>query len=150
MVFWPKLPKFLAKLNFDFLLHNFSRYVIFRIFCKFFARKVLGDMARIRRALQTNGRTHGRTDGRTDNHGGKNNICLPQGETYNTWIEFDFWVLYYTYLLVTIISLLIKVPNCVIVWPSFARSMRSISFAILFSDPSSFQPSWVHARLCYW
>ena len=27
--------------------------------------------------------THGHTDGRTDIHGGKNNICLPQGETYN-------------------------------------------------------------------
>ena len=66
MVFWPKLPKFLVKLNFDFSLHNFSRYVIFRIFCNFFARKVLGDMARIRKALQTNGRTHGRTHGRTD------------------------------------------------------------------------------------
>ena len=77
--FWPKLPKFLAKLNFNFLLHNFSRYVIFGIFCNFFARKVLGDMARTRKALQTDGRR----DGRTDIHGGKNNICLPQGETYN-------------------------------------------------------------------
>ena len=36
--------------NFDFLLHNFSRYVIFGIFCKIFARKVLGDMARKRLA----------------------------------------------------------------------------------------------------
>ena len=27
--------------------------------------------------------TDKRTDGRTDIHGGKNNICLPQGETYN-------------------------------------------------------------------
>ena len=28
--------------------------------------------------------TDKRTDGRTDIHGGKNNICLPQGETYNS------------------------------------------------------------------
>ena len=28
--------------------------------------------------------TYGQTDGRTYIHGGKNNICLPQGETYNT------------------------------------------------------------------
>ena len=82
--FWPKLPKFLAKLNFNFWLQNFSRYVIFGIFCQFFARKVLGDMARTRKALQTDGRT----DGRTDIHGGKNNICLPQGETYNTILPF--------------------------------------------------------------
>ena len=27
--------------------------------------------------------THGHRDGGTDIHGGKNNICLPQGETYN-------------------------------------------------------------------
>ena len=27
--------------------------------------------------------THGHKDGRTDIHGGKNNIYLPQGETYN-------------------------------------------------------------------
>ena len=74
--FWPKLPKCLAKLNFDFLLHNFSRYVIFGIFCKFFARKVLGDLARTRKRYR-------QTDGRTHIHGGKNNICLPQGETYN-------------------------------------------------------------------
>ena len=60
--FWPKLPKFLAKLNFNFLLHNFNRYVIFGIFCKFFARKVLGDLARTRkRYRQTDGRTDGRT-----------------------------------------------------------------------------------------
>ena len=59
--FWPKLPTFLAKLNFDFSLHNFSRYVIFGIFCKFFARKVLGDMARTRKRYR-------QTDGRTDGH----------------------------------------------------------------------------------
>ena len=57
MVFWPKLPKFLAKLNFDFSLHNLRRYVIFGIVCNFFARKVLGDMARTRKALQTDGHT---------------------------------------------------------------------------------------------
>ena len=59
--FWPKLPKFLAKLNFNFSLHNFSRYVIFGFFGNFFARKVLGDMARTRKALQTDGRTDGHT-----------------------------------------------------------------------------------------
>ena len=65
--FLAKTSKILAKLNFNFLLHNFSRYVIFGIFCKFFARKVLGDMARTRkRYRQTDGRTHGRTDARTD------------------------------------------------------------------------------------
>ena len=37
-----------------------------------FHRKVLGDMVALH------------TDGRTYIHGGKNNICLPQGETYNT------------------------------------------------------------------
>ena len=31
----------------------------------------------------TDKRADGRTDGRTHIHGGKNNICLPQGETYN-------------------------------------------------------------------
>ena len=40
-----------------------------------FARKVLGDMARPRVVLHT--------DRWTDIHGGKNNICLPHGETYN-------------------------------------------------------------------
>ena len=29
------------------------------------------------------GKRYRQTDGRTDIHGGKNNICLPQGETYN-------------------------------------------------------------------
>ena len=75
----PKLEQFLAKLNFDFLLHNFSRYVIYGMFFKFFAQKVLGDMARTRVALHKDGRL----DGRTDIHGGKNKICLPQEETYN-------------------------------------------------------------------
>ena len=37
--------------------------------------KILGDMARTREAL--------RTDGRTDIHGTKTYVCLPQGETYN-------------------------------------------------------------------
>ena len=73
--FWPILQQFLAKLNFNFLLHNFSRYVIYDFFFNFVARKVLGDMI----ALHTDRRT----DGRTYIHGGKNNICLPQGETYN-------------------------------------------------------------------
>ena len=59
--FWPKLPKCLAKLNLNFSFHNFSRYVIFGIFCKCFARKVLRDMARTRKALQTDGRTDGHT-----------------------------------------------------------------------------------------
>ena len=45
---------------------------MFGFFCNFFAQKVLGDMARTRKALQT--------DGRTDMHEGKNNICLPQGD----------------------------------------------------------------------
>ena len=75
MVVWPKLQQFLANLNFIFLLHNFSRYVIYENFFIFFSYKVLGDMARTRVALHT--------DIRTDIHGGKNNICLPQGETYN-------------------------------------------------------------------
>ena len=79
VVFWPKLPKFLAKLNFDFSLHNFSRYVIFGFFANF-----LHERFSDKKALQTNGRTDGRTDARTDIHGGKNNIWLPQGETYNT------------------------------------------------------------------
>ena len=35
--------------------------------------------------------THGHTDGRTDIHGGKNNICLPQGETYNKSETKIFW-----------------------------------------------------------
>ena len=69
--FWLKLPQFLAKFNFDILLHNFSRYVIFGFLCKFFARKVLGDMARRRKALQT--------DGRTDIHGGKKQYMSPAG-----------------------------------------------------------------------
>ena len=68
--FLAKTSKLLAKLNFDFLLHNFSRYVIFGIFCNFFAQRVLGDMARTRkRYRQTDGRTHGRTDGRTYTEG---------------------------------------------------------------------------------
>ena len=75
VVFWPKLPKCLAKLNFDFLILTFSRYFIYGIFFNFFSRKLLGDMV----ALHTDRRT----DGRTYIHGGKNNICLPQGETYN-------------------------------------------------------------------
>ena len=37
--FWPKLPKKLAKLNFNFLLHNFSRYVILEIFSQIFCTK---------------------------------------------------------------------------------------------------------------
>ena len=49
------LAKFLTKLNFDFLLHNFSRYVIF----DFFARKVLGDIG-----LDKESVTYERTDGR--------------------------------------------------------------------------------------
>ena len=36
------------------------------LFLEFFARKVLGDMARTRKALLTNGRTHERTDGRME------------------------------------------------------------------------------------
>ena len=66
----------MEKSNFNFLLHNFSRYVNCGFFFLIFARKVLGDMARTRKVLQTNGRT--------DIHGGKNNICVPQGETYNS------------------------------------------------------------------
>ena len=67
MFFWPKLQQFLAKLNFNFSLHNFSRYVIYIIVFIFFARKVLGDMARTRLALHTYRRTDGRTytEGRT-------------------------------------------------------------------------------------
>ena len=75
-MFWPKLPKFVAKLNFDFLLHNFSRYVIFGIFCNFFARKVLGDMARTKKALQTTGQTDGHTRR-------EKQYMYPAGETYN-------------------------------------------------------------------
>ena len=74
--FWPKLPKFLAKLNFDFLLHNFSRYVIlgfFAIFCTKGSRRYGSDKESVT----------DKTDGRTDIHGGKINICLPQEETYN-------------------------------------------------------------------
>ena len=62
-VFWPKLPKFLAKLNFNFCCTTSVGMLFLDFFCKFFARKVLGDMARTRKALQTNGRTY--TEGRT-------------------------------------------------------------------------------------
>ena len=42
-VFLAKTSKIFGKIKFYFLLHNFSRYVIFGIFCKFFAQRVLGD-----------------------------------------------------------------------------------------------------------
>ena len=40
----------------------------------------------------TDKRTDGRPHGRTDIHGGKNNICLPQGETYNYHSELCLWM----------------------------------------------------------
>ena len=49
-----------------FLLHSFSRHVSCGYVFIFFARKVLGDMARTRKALQTDGRG---TDGRTYTEG---------------------------------------------------------------------------------
>ena len=69
--FWPKIQQLLAKLNFNVLLHDFSRYVIYGNVFKFFPGKVLEDMV----ALHTAARTY--------IHGGKSNICLPQWETYN-------------------------------------------------------------------
>ena len=73
--FLPKLPNFWVNLNFDFLLHNFSKYVNCPKRLKLSTCKILGDMARTREAL--------RLDGRTDIHEAKTYICLPQGETYN-------------------------------------------------------------------
>ena len=43
--------------------------------------KILGDMARTKEAL--------RTDGQMDIHGTKTYICLPQGETYNSRIKYN-------------------------------------------------------------
>ena len=53
------------------LLHDFSRNVIYGNYF-IFSQKVLGDMVALH------------TDRRTYIHGGKNNICPPQWETYNT------------------------------------------------------------------
>ena len=67
--FLTKTSNIFDKMNFNFSMHNLSRYVIFEFFCKFFAQRVLGDMARTSKALQTNGRTDRRTDGRTYTEG---------------------------------------------------------------------------------
>ena len=75
MVFWPKLQYFLAKLNFNFLLHNFSRYVIYG-FPTIFSMK--GSW---RYGSDKGSVTHGYPDGRTYTEG--RTICLPQGEIYN-------------------------------------------------------------------
>ena len=61
--FWPKLQQFLAKLNFDFSLHNFSRYVIYGFFFKFFMK---GSW---RYGSDKGSVTHGHTDGRTYTEG---------------------------------------------------------------------------------
>ena len=52
---------FFAKLNFDFFVAQFQYVCYFWIFYFyfFFARKVLRDMARTRKALQTSGQTDG-------------------------------------------------------------------------------------------
>ena len=73
--FFAKTSTIFGKNEFDFLLHNFSRYGIYRKFSMFFHESFFGDVDRTRVALHT--------DTRTDIHGGKNNICLPQGKTYN-------------------------------------------------------------------
>ena len=79
MVFWPKLPKFLAKLNFDFRCTT-SVGMLFFEFLQIVCTKGSWRYGSDKKALQTNGRTDGRTHGHTRR---KNNICLPQGETYN-------------------------------------------------------------------
>ena len=64
VVFWPKLLQFLTKLNFIFLLHNFSRYVIYGFFFHFFSMK--GSW---RYGSDKGSVTHGHTDGRTYTEG---------------------------------------------------------------------------------
>ena len=62
-LFWPKLPKFLAKLNFDFLNLTLSSYIIYGNFFNFFPRKLLRDMVALHTDRWTDGRTY--TEGRT-------------------------------------------------------------------------------------
>ena len=59
---------FLANLNFDLLLHNFSMYVIFDFFLQFFCTKDSWRYGSDKKALHTDGQTDGRTDGQTDGH----------------------------------------------------------------------------------
>ena len=58
--FWPKFNIFFAKLNFNFLLHSFSRYVICGFFFQFFCTKGSGRYGSDKGSV-----THRQTDGHT-------------------------------------------------------------------------------------
>ena len=78
MRFWLKLQNLWPNFNFNFLLHNFSKYVNCEEKFGILTRKALGDMARTRLPLR---RTW---DERTDIHKANTYICLPHDETYNS------------------------------------------------------------------
>ena len=81
--FLAKTSKFLAKLNFNFSLHNLSRYIIFRIFCNFCTKgfwRYGSDKESV-----TDKQTDGSTDGSTDGHTRREKQYMsPAGETYNS------------------------------------------------------------------
>ena len=73
--FLAKTSKFLGKFEFWFFVAQFQLICYLGKKLKNSTFTILGDMARTRETL--------RTDGRTDIHEAKSYICLPQGETYN-------------------------------------------------------------------